>query len=127
MNSLPGLQGEHRVASLGWELVYAGPRLVTRALPPQCCGQPLDLSGALSGVAVLNIPSMHGGSNLWGETKKPLGEARNRATGSQPEAVTDPETLKTCVQGAELGGGACMQGAGPGVGAGVPWGQVGGR
>ncbi|CAM2109528.1 diacylglycerol kinase alpha [Caretta caretta] len=80
------------------ETIFATCKKLKEYLTIECCGQPLDLSGALSGVAVLNIPSMHGGSNLWGETKKPLGEARNRATGSQPEAVTDPEMLKTCVQ-----------------------------
>ncbi|XP_038234172.1 diacylglycerol kinase alpha isoform X2 [Dermochelys coriacea] len=80
------------------ETIFATCKKLKEYLTIECCGQPLDLSGALSGVAVLNIPSMHGGSNLWGETKKPLGEARNRAAGSQPQAVTNPETLKTCVQ-----------------------------
>ncbi|KAJ6656453.1 hypothetical protein lerEdw1_003741 [Lerista edwardsae] len=66
-----------------------------------CCGQTLDLSGALSGVAILNIPSMHGGSNLWGETKRPLGEAAARTTAGgavQPQVITDAETLKNCIQ-----------------------------
>uniref|UniRef100_A0A8C4VY74 Diacylglycerol kinase n=1 Tax=Gopherus evgoodei TaxID=1825980 RepID=A0A8C4VY74_9SAUR len=80
------------------ETIFATCKKLKEYLTIECCGQPLDLSGALSGVAVLNIPSMHGGSNLWGETKKPLGEARNAGGGSQPQAVTDPETLKTCVQ-----------------------------
>uniref|UniRef100_A0A670HTP1 Diacylglycerol kinase n=1 Tax=Podarcis muralis TaxID=64176 RepID=A0A670HTP1_PODMU len=63
--------------------------------------EPIDLSGALSGVAVLNIPSMHGGSNLWGETKRPLGEAAARSTAggaAQPQVISDAETLKNCVQ-----------------------------
>uniref|UniRef100_A0A674KDA2 Diacylglycerol kinase n=1 Tax=Terrapene triunguis TaxID=2587831 RepID=A0A674KDA2_9SAUR len=80
------------------ETIFATCKKLKEYLTIECCGQPLDLSGALSGVAVLNIPSMHGGSNLWGETKKPLGEARKVGGGSQPEAVTDPEMLKTCVQ-----------------------------
>lgn len=54
---------------------------------------------------MLNIPSMHGGSNLWGETKRPLGEARRPPGAAQPPAITDAETLKTCVQGAWRGGG----------------------
>ncbi|KAH0629282.1 hypothetical protein JD844_011227 [Phrynosoma platyrhinos] len=64
--------------------------------------EPIDLSGALSGIAILNIPSMHGGSNLWGETKRPLGEAAARSTAggaAQPQVITDAETLKNCVQG----------------------------
>uniref|UniRef100_A0A8C3BSQ6 Diacylglycerol kinase accessory domain-containing protein n=1 Tax=Cairina moschata TaxID=8855 RepID=A0A8C3BSQ6_CAIMO len=73
-------------------------RSVCLCPPPQCCGTPLELRGALAGVAVLNIPSMHGGSNLWGETKRPLGEARRAPGTEQPPAITDAETLKTCVQ-----------------------------
>uniref|UniRef100_A0A8C8AIN4 Diacylglycerol kinase accessory domain-containing protein n=1 Tax=Otus sunia TaxID=257818 RepID=A0A8C8AIN4_9STRI len=65
-----------------------------------CCGTPLDLSGALEGLAVLNIPSMHGGSNLWGETKRVLGATRRAPGAGPPPAITDAETLKTCVQGA---------------------------
>ncbi|NXX81956.1 DGKA kinase, partial [Urocolius indicus] len=76
----------------------APPHPDTRLRPPQCCGTPLDLSGALAGLAVLNIPSMHGGSNLWGETKRAPGEARRVPGSPQPPAITDAETLKTCVQ-----------------------------
>ncbi|XP_071767329.1 diacylglycerol kinase, alpha b isoform X1 [Centroberyx gerrardi] len=63
----------------------------------ECCGTPLDLSSlSLEGIAVLNIPSMHGGSNLWGESKKP-----DRASVSEEEpseVITDPELLKTSSQ-----------------------------
>uniref|UniRef100_A0A8B9PHC0 Diacylglycerol kinase n=1 Tax=Apteryx owenii TaxID=8824 RepID=A0A8B9PHC0_APTOW len=80
------------------ETIFATCKKLKECLSIECCGTPLDLSGALSGVAVLNIPSMHGGSNLWGETKRPLGEARNASGTGQPQAITDAETLKTCVQ-----------------------------
>uniref|UniRef100_A0A3Q0T5C4 Diacylglycerol kinase n=1 Tax=Amphilophus citrinellus TaxID=61819 RepID=A0A3Q0T5C4_AMPCI len=61
----------------------------------QCCGKPLNLSHmSLEGIAVLNIPSMHGGSNLWGESKKPDGVADVE----QSEVITDPELLKTVSQ-----------------------------
>ncbi|XP_071393622.1 diacylglycerol kinase, alpha b isoform X2 [Centroberyx affinis] len=63
----------------------------------ECCGTPLDLSSlSLEGIAVLNIPSMHGGSNLWGESKKP-----DRASVSEEEpsgVITDSELLKTSSQ-----------------------------
>lgn len=62
----------------------------------QCCGRPLDLSSmSLEGIAVLNIPSMHGGSNLWGESKKP----DNVPEVEHSEVITDPELLKTISQG----------------------------
>lgn len=51
---------------------------------------------SLEGIAVLNIPSMHGGSNLWGESKKPEGVPNVESS----EVITDPEQLKTISQGA---------------------------
>lgn len=67
-----------------------------RVLCQQCCGKRLDLSRvALEGIAILNIPSMHGGSNLWGESKKPDSVSEV----GRGEVITDPEHLKTVTQG----------------------------
>ncbi|NXA12967.1 DGKA kinase, partial [Sapayoa aenigma] len=61
--------------------------------PSQVGGTPLELRAGLEGLAVLNIPSTHGGSNLWGETRRAPGPWPE-----QPPNITDAETLKNCVQ-----------------------------
>ncbi|XP_053300285.1 diacylglycerol kinase, alpha b isoform X2 [Pleuronectes platessa] len=77
------------------ETISASCKKLKDCLSIECCGKQLDLSRlSLEGIAVLNIPSMHGGSNLWGESKKPDGLPE----AERSEVITDPDLLKTISQ-----------------------------
>uniref|UniRef100_A0A8C4DF29 Diacylglycerol kinase n=1 Tax=Dicentrarchus labrax TaxID=13489 RepID=A0A8C4DF29_DICLA len=77
------------------ETISASCKKLKECLTIECCGRSVDLSSmSLEGIAVLNIPSMHGGSNLWGESKKPDSVPEMEPS----EVITDPELLKTISQ-----------------------------
>ncbi|XP_078010818.1 diacylglycerol kinase beta-like [Phascolarctos cinereus] len=68
----------------------------------ECDGITLDLGGTLlESIAILNIPSAYGGTNLWGEDKRQRGmslEEKKSSGNSRRTTITDPKELKFCIQ-----------------------------
>ncbi|CAO2581870.1 Diacylglycerol kinase alpha [Lemmus lemmus] len=78
------------------ESIFSTCKKLEESLTVEICGKPLDLSDlSLEGIAVLNIPSTHGGSNLWGDIRRPHGDTSsiNQALGSMAKIITDPDIL----------------------------------
>uniref|UniRef100_A0A4X2JUT1 Diacylglycerol kinase n=1 Tax=Vombatus ursinus TaxID=29139 RepID=A0A4X2JUT1_VOMUR len=68
----------------------------------ECDGITLDLKGTLlESIAILNIPSAYGGTNLWGEDKRQrrVSLLEKKSSGNSRRAtITDPKELKFCIQ-----------------------------
>ncbi|OBS71044.1 hypothetical protein A6R68_00431, partial [Neotoma lepida] len=82
------------------ESIFSTCKKLEESLTVEICGKPLDLRNlSLEGIAVLNITSMYGGSNLWGDTRRLHGDTSsiNQALGNMAKIITDPDILKTCV------------------------------
>lgn len=99
------------IVSIRSRVIIVDERILSYSLSlpsPQCDGVPLNLSEGptLQGIALLNIPSTHGGTNMWGDSKarrlkkkiKKSSSGRDKEPTNSVSSFTDMD-LSSAVQG----------------------------